>query len=79
MFKISTGQITGWNIQNLIENKDQLNIAKAEWKLKTQVWPILQNRCRKKDLDQEVKWIENIFTEILNKNYKLMWITFHSK
>ena len=77
--KFSTGRITGWNIQNLIENQDQLKIAKAEWEDESQNQPILQNYCLKKDLDHEIEWVENMFTMILNKNCKLRRITSYSK
>ena len=77
--KFGIGRITGWNIKNFIENKDQLKMAKAEWKLQTQDRPILQNLCRKEDLDQEVEWIESTLTEILNKNCKLVRVTPYSK
>ncbi len=77
--KFGIGRITGWNIQNFIENKDQLKMTKAEWKLQTQVQPILQNLCRKEDLDQKVEWIESTLTEILNKNCKLVRVTSYSQ
>ena len=53
-------------------------MAKVEWKLQTQDRPILQNLCRKEDLDQEVEWIESTLTEILNKNCKLIRVTSYS-
>ncbi len=77
--KFGIGRITGWDIQNFIENKDQLKMAKAEWKLQTQVQPILQNLCRKEDLDQEVEWIESTLNEILNKNCKLVRVRSYFK
>lgn len=77
--KFSTSRITGWNIQNLIENKDQLIIAKAEWEVKSQNQPILQNQCLKKNLDQEVEWVEYTLTMIPNKNCKLMRVIYYSK
>ena len=54
-------------------------MTKAEWKLQTQVQPILQNLCRKEDLDQKVEWIESTLTEILNKNCKLVRVTSYSQ
>ncbi len=54
-------------------------MAKAEWILEAQDRPILQNLCRKEDLDQEVEWIESTLTEILNKNCKLVRVTSYSK
>ena len=54
-------------------------MAKAKWKLQTQDRPILQNLCRKEDLNQEIEWIESTLTEILNKNCKLMQVTSYSK
>ncbi len=79
MSKTGIGQIKGWNIQRLIEDKDQLKIAKAEWNLKSQDQHILQNQCSKFDLNQEVEWMESTLTEILNQNCKLMRVTSYSK
>ncbi len=52
-------------------------MAKAEWKLQTQDWLILQNLSRKEDLDQEVEWMESTLTQILNKHYKLVRVTYY--
>ena len=79
LFKPGTGKSTGWDIQSFIKNKDQLEAAKAEWKMQTQVRPILQSFCSQKDLDQEVEWIESTLTEILNTNCKITRVTSYSK
>ena len=46
---------TGWDIQGLIDNKDQLSKAQKEWVIQSQKRPILQSSCNRLALDQEVE------------------------
>ena len=70
---------TGWDIQGLIDNKDQLSKAQKEWVIQSQKRPILQSSCNRLALDQEVEWIENTLTDILNTYSKIMRVTSYSK
>ena len=75
----NTGKATGWDIRGLIENKDQFSKARKEWVTQSQERPILDNACDRFALDQEVGWIENTLTDLLNKYSKIMRVTSHSK
>ncbi len=70
---------TSWDIQGLINNKDQLQKVQQRWKTQSQDRLILQNLCSCGELDQEVPRIENTLTTILNTYCKIMWVTSHSK
>ena len=75
----NTGKATGWDIRGLIENKDQLSKARKEWVTQSQERPILDNACDRFTLDQEVGWIENIQTDLMNNNGRIIQVTSHSK
>ncbi len=70
---------TGWDIQGLIEDKDKFSKAQKEWVSQSQERPILKNSCNCFALDQEVKWIEDTLTNILNAYSKIMRVTCYSK
>ncbi len=75
----NTGRATGWDIQGLIDDKDQLQKAHQQWIAKSHDRPLLLSSCTCLELDQEVKWIENTLTAILDTYSKIMRVTSYSK
>ena len=75
----NTAKATGWDIQGLIGDKDQLIKAKKAWVSKSCKRPILDQKCNSSALDQEVKWIEDTLTDLLNKYSKIIRVTSYSK
>ncbi len=71
--------MTGWSIQNLLEDKEVLQAAKDEWIKTTEDHAHLDPLCTKEDLDQEVQWFEKKLTELLNNHAKITRITAYSK
>lgn len=66
------GGATGWNIQCLIDNKDQLQNTHQEWNTQSQGRPILGYSYTRVELDQEVACIETTLTTILDTYSKVM-------
>ena len=60
------GQITGWDIQGLINDEKSLQAAELDWVKETQNRPILNASCTRQELDEEVEWVEALLTHILN-------------
>lgn len=75
----NTGRATGWDIQGLIEDKNQLDKAKKEWVTQSSQQVILDRTCNRSTLDMEVQWIEDTLTDLLNKYNKIMRVTPYSK
>ena len=75
----NTSRATGWDIQGLIRDTDQLSKARDEWVTKSHERPILDQRCNRVTLDQEVGWIEDTLTDLLNRYSKIMRVTSYSK
>lgn len=73
------GRATGWDIQGLIDDKDQFQKAHQEWNMQSQRRPILQRSCSCAELDQEVAWMETTLTTILDTYSKVMRVTSYSK
>ena len=76
---LKDGQITGWNIQNLINDNKGLQAAKLDWTEHTGNRPILDVSCNQQELDKEVEWVEALLTQILNTHCKKMRVTPFSK
>ena len=75
----NTGRATGWDIQGLIGDKEQLSKAKEAWVIQSRERPILDQTCNRSTLDLEVEWIEDTLTDLLNKYDKIMQVTPYSK
>ena len=73
------GRATGWDIQGLIDDKDQFQKPHQELNMQSQGRPILQGFCSRAELDQEVAWIETTLTTILDTYSKVMRVTSYSK
>ena len=69
------GQITGWDIQGLINDEKSLQAAELDWVKETQNRPILNASCARQELDEEVEWVETLLTHILNTRCKKMRVT----
>lgn len=74
-----TGRATGWDIQGLVEDKNQLGKARETWVSQSSKQPILDEICNRAILDLEVEWIEDTLTDLLNKYNKVMRVTSYSK
>ena len=72
-------QVTGWDIQGLINDEKNLETAKLDWTKQTQNRPILDSSYTQQDLDKEVEWVETLLTDILNTYCKMMQVTPFSK
>ncbi len=70
---------TGWDIQSLVSDKDQLNKAQEEWLIQSHGRLILDQKYTQLNLDQEVGWIEDTLIELLNKHSKVMRVTSYSE
>ena len=77
--KTNPGAITGWDIQDFIQDERGLKAAQNDWIAHTQDRPILSDSCSKQDLDEEVEWMEDLLTQILNTHSKAMRVTSFSK
>ncbi len=75
----NTSRAIGWDIQGLVRDTDQLSKARDKWVTKSHEWPILDQRCNRVTLDQEVGWIKDTLTDLLNKYSKIMRVTSYSK
>lgn len=79
LFQPHTGKANGWDIQGFIGDKDQLSKAREKWVMQSYERPILDQRCNHFTLDQEVEWIKDTLTDLLNKYSKIMRVTSYSK
>lgn len=75
----SCGKITGWNIQELIDDKDKLQAAQSKWTNLTQNRHVIGNSYTRQDLDDELSWVESSLISILNSYCKLIQVTLFSK
>lgn len=72
-------EITGWNIDKLQKDENQLELAYSHWKDISKNRPLIDNLSNKEDLENEALWIENMLTETLNLHAKPLRITAYSK
>lgn len=75
----NTGRASGWDIQDLIRDKNQLGKAKEVWIIQSNKWPFLDQTCNCTISDLDVEWIEDILTDLFNKYSKIMRVTSYSK
>jgi hypothetical protein len=73
------GEITGWNIDELKQDSKILEKAKEEYSFLVLHRSIIDYNSQKEDLENEVTWIEESLTKILNKYAKPIRITAYSK
>ena len=71
--------ISGWSINNLLEDNKSLKAAQHDWKEINGNHQLLDLLCTKEELDKEVSWFEEKLTELLNKHAKITQITSYSK
>lgn len=73
------GQITGWDIQGLINDDKSMKAAELDWLKQTQNRSILEVSCTQQELNEEVAWVETLLTHILDTHCKKMQVTSFSK
>jgi hypothetical protein len=73
------GDITGWNIDNLIGDSEAKKIAKESWDYTVKDRAIIDYNSSKTDLEEEAIFIGNTLTRILNEHAKPVRITAYSK
>lgn len=74
-----SGVFSGWNIQKLLENKEDLQAAREDWEKSDAEQAYLDFSSTKKDLDKAVEDFENRLTRLLNTHAKALRITAYSK
>ena len=50
----NNGRAIGWDIQNLIDDKDKFEAVALEWKLINKKRPYLFSECSKKDFEKKI-------------------------
>lgn len=70
---------TEWDIQGLIKSPDHLESAYMDWISRSKSRRLVDQISHKKDLDEEVYWIEKNLAEVLNTHAKILRVTFFSK
>ena len=71
--------MSGWNIQNLLQDEKLLQAAHEEWKKASHERHHLTSLSIKKDLDKEVEWFESRLTELLDNHAKITRVSAYSK
>ena len=70
---------TEWSIQNLLEDKRLLLVAKKVWMECSLKRPYLSSTSVRYNLDQEVEWFESKLSLLLDKNAKVLHVSPFSK
>ena len=73
------GRDTGWDIQSLIRDKNQLGKAREAWVTQNSERVFSDWTCNRTILDMEVEWIKDKLIDLLNKYRKIMRVTLYSK
>jgi ribonuclease HI len=76
--EIST-EITGWQIQTLLEDQDAADKAKAAWEEKAAQRMRLSDSCSSESVVEEAEWLQSTLTEVLNQNAKALRVSAFSK
>jgi macrodomain Ter protein organizer (MatP/YcbG family) len=71
--------IIGWDIDKLIQDEKQLEIAAIYWQKTAINRPLIDNLSNKEDLEEEANWIEKTLINTLNLYAKPLHITARSK
>lgn len=77
--KSKNRDITGWNIDNLLEDEKQLELAYSFWKENSINRPLIDDLSTNGDLEEEATFLEEMLTKTLNKYAKSTRITAYSK
>ena len=71
--------LSGWSIQNLLEDDKLLQAAKEDWEKSSLGRTNLGLSSTVEDLDEEVEWFESELVKLLNNHAKLTRVTAYSK
>ncbi|EED18393.1 reverse transcriptase, putative [Talaromyces stipitatus ATCC 10500] len=72
-------EVTGWQIEALLGNKEALQEAKDTWNELAKTQPILTDTTSTEEVEREAEWIERTLTEVLNKHCKQIRLCAQSK
>ena len=75
----NNGRAIGWDIQNLIDDKDKLEAVALKQKSINEKRPYLPLKCSKENFEKKVIQLKDRLIDILNKNIKIVRITAHLK
>ena len=72
-------EITGWDIDKLLKDEKQLELAYLYWKKESENRLIIDNLSTINELEDEAVWLETMLTETLNLYVKPLCITAYLK
>ena len=70
---------TGWDIHGLTKSPDDLESARINWISQSKSRKLLDQTSNRRDLDEEVDWVEENLAEVLNAHAKILRVTSFSK